>query len=409
LGSLGFECYGTAGMPETFNDSVEHEGGNDMGNVQSLSSLSGKDSMAIQEVIDHLLLECKTRPALKAIFESRILPLLNADSALYAWTDPDLLSPKLIDSINIPEEELALVDEFINKDPEAGALLTHSRPVIARDIEIPKYSEVTDPFQGEFLREDPFLSHGAPVREGYDFFSTSKIGVITLALRDPNLGAGIHRRLPCDKPWSVRDVCVLEHIRTPLLMAIKTIVLTEELATQRSIVDILAGSPTAIAVVDSEMRVSYSNPAWTELMTDEAGQELNTELKSILQKEKSKCDPPFASNAFSGTNPICKLSDRDCRLDFSPLRGDDLGDKDPWLLQVKPLAGRNPGSEGPLWEAGLTKREMEACELLRQGIDPQEIAERLFISPHTVKTHLKRIHRKLGVHTRAQLVAALNR
>ncbi len=396
---------------ETLNDSIRNASGKAMGNFQSLNSLSKKDSLAIEEIINHLLLKCKTRLALKALFESHILPLLKADSALYAWTDADLLSPKLIDAINIPEEELVLIDQFVNKDPEAGALLTHSHPVIARDIDIPKDTGAIqmDPFQEEFLREDPFASKSGSVREGYGFFSTSKAGVITLALRDPNLGAGIHRRLPCDKPWSLRDVCVLEQIRTPLLMAIKTIVLAEELAKHKSMLSILADSPTAIAVVDSEMRVNYSNPAWKELMIGEACQQLDPKLKSILQKEKLKCDPPFATNSFAGMSPVYKLSGRDCQLDFAPLRGDDLGDKELWLLQVKPLMELSLGSDGPLREAGLTKREVEACELLRQGIDPHLIAERLFISPHTVKTHLKRIHQKLGVHTRAQLVAALNR
>jgi len=45
---------------------------------------------------------------------------------------------------------------------------------------------------------------------------------------------------------------------------------------------------------------------------------------------------------------------------------------------------------------------------VREGIDDRQIAGRLFISPHTVKTHIKRIYEKLGVHSRAQLVATLN-
>ena len=381
-----------------------------MGNFQLMNSLCEKDYLAIQEVISRLL-GCRERSSLKALFETHILPLLNADSAIYAWTDPDLLSPKLIDSINIAEKDLAFINQFINKDPRAGSLLTHTHPVIARDIDIPGDNGAIreDPFREEPLREDPFSKKEPSVREGYNFFSTSQTGVITLALRDPNLGAGIHRRLPCDKPWTVRDVRVLEQIRTPLLMAIKTIVLTEELTKHKSIVNILADSPTAIAVVDSEMHVSYSNPAWNELMPGKASRQLDPEMKSILEKEKSKCELPLARNVFNGKDAIYKLSDKDYQLGFAPLRGYHPGDKDSWILQVKPMRELNPELDGQLQKAGLTKREIEACELLRQGIDSNEIAQRLYISPHTVKTHLKRIHQKLGVHTRAQLVVALNR
>ncbi len=51
---------------------------------------------------------------------------------------------------------------------------------------------------------------------------------------------------------------------------------------------------------------------------------------------------------------------------------------------------------------------MEVCILVKDGIANQEIASRLFISPHTTKNHIKSIHKKLDVNTRAQLVAFLN-
>ena len=375
-----------------------------------MNSLSEKDTLAIQDVVHHLH-RCRTRPELKVLFQSEILPLLKADSAIYAWTDPDLLSPRLIDSINISKEHLAFINGFINEDPQAGSLLTHTHPVIARDIEIPRAHEVNreDPFREEPWRDDPFAKNETRFRDGYGFFSTAQNDVITLALRDSNLGAAIHRFLPCEKPWSVRDVRVLEQIRTPLLTAIKTIVLTEELSTQKSLVDILADSPTAIAVVDRNMQVEYSNAAWNELMSGGRDRQLDPVMEGILKQEKSKLVPSTIANSLNGRDPIFKLSDRDYQLCFAPLHGVQLENKDPWLLQVKPLVDLDAELGGQLKEAGLTKREMEACELLRQGIDCNEVAERLFISPHTVKTHLKRIHQKLGVHTRAQLVAALNR
>lgn len=52
----------------------------------------------------------------------------------------------------------------------------------------------------------------------------------------------------------------------------------------------------------------------------------------------------------------------------------------------------------------LTEREREVLLLVARGRSNQEIAEDLFISPHTAKTHVNRIMTKLNAHDRAQLV-----
>jgi ATP/maltotriose-dependent transcriptional regulator MalT len=53
----------------------------------------------------------------------------------------------------------------------------------------------------------------------------------------------------------------------------------------------------------------------------------------------------------------------------------------------------------------LSVRELEVLSLIAQGNSNQQIAEQLFISLHTVKTHARRIHSKLGVERRTQAVA----
>jgi DNA-binding NarL/FixJ family response regulator len=53
----------------------------------------------------------------------------------------------------------------------------------------------------------------------------------------------------------------------------------------------------------------------------------------------------------------------------------------------------------------LTARELEVLTLLAEGLTPDELAARLFISNRTVGTHIQNIFRKLGVRTRAQAVA----
>jgi DNA-binding NarL/FixJ family response regulator len=53
----------------------------------------------------------------------------------------------------------------------------------------------------------------------------------------------------------------------------------------------------------------------------------------------------------------------------------------------------------------LTPREVEVLDLLARGLDPNEIARELVISPRTVASHLQNVMGKLGVHSRAHAVA----
>jgi DNA-binding NarL/FixJ family response regulator len=57
----------------------------------------------------------------------------------------------------------------------------------------------------------------------------------------------------------------------------------------------------------------------------------------------------------------------------------------------------------------LSRREQEVASALSDGLSNREIAERLQLSPHTVKNHIFRIFEKLGVSSRFELMAALGR
>ncbi|MGD0377543.1 MAG: AAA family ATPase [Streptosporangiaceae bacterium] len=57
------------------------------------------------------------------------------------------------------------------------------------------------------------------------------------------------------------------------------------------------------------------------------------------------------------------------------------------------------------WSA-LTRAEVEVVQLVTQGKTNREVADHLFISPHTVSAHLRHIFDKMGVKSRVQLAAA---
>jgi DNA-binding NarL/FixJ family response regulator len=57
----------------------------------------------------------------------------------------------------------------------------------------------------------------------------------------------------------------------------------------------------------------------------------------------------------------------------------------------------------------LTQREAEVTLCLVEGLDRAAIAERLYISTHTVRTHLRSVLQKLGAHSRLEVVAVVRR
>lgn len=59
--------------------------------------------------------------------------------------------------------------------------------------------------------------------------------------------------------------------------------------------------------------------------------------------------------------------------------------------------------------SSLSDRELEVLELLAEGLNGQMIAERLFLSPETVRTHVRNATTKLGARTRVQAVAMVVR
>jgi DNA-binding CsgD family transcriptional regulator len=69
-----------------------------------------------------------------------------------------------------------------------------------------------------------------------------------------------------------------------------------------------------------------------------------------------------------------------------------------------PVTGPFVCDEGRLRELGITPRELEILGLIAEGLSNREIADRLFVSENTVKTHSRRLFDKLGAQRRTQAV-----
>jgi DNA-binding NarL/FixJ family response regulator len=71
-------------------------------------------------------------------------------------------------------------------------------------------------------------------------------------------------------------------------------------------------------------------------------------------------------------------------------------------MQARPEKAPHPST--PDVESTLTAREIEILNAISRGFSYQETAELLAISVQTVHTHLKRIYRKLAVHSKTEAV-----
>ena len=69
-----------------------------------------------------------------------------------------------------------------------------------------------------------------------------------------------------------------------------------------------------------------------------------------------------------------------------------------------PVSGPFQRNQARVDQLGITARELEILEAIAAGLSTREIAERLFVSENTVKTHTARLFDKLSARRRTQAV-----
>ena len=84
-----------------------------------------------------------------------------------------------------------------------------------------------------------------------------------------------------------------------------------------------------------------------------------------------------------------------------------------WAIAVIPSCTTAPARPEPARAApapdGLTQREVEILGLIARGLTNPEIAAKLFLSNHTIKTHINRIFAKTGSRDRAAAIGYAHR
>ena len=161
---------------------------------------------------------------------------------------------------------------------------------------------------------------------------------------------------------------------------------------------------TGMVLLDSSLRPIYANAEAVKILAY-PGSPRKTKfvegfpvekIRAIIHKQQGDPESSFGTQLSSGRRRYL------CRV-YALTSSSKKGSESATVL----LFERNPGSLDLFQMAGefhLTQREREAVELLAQGLTSKEIANRMRISPNTVKAFLRLVMVKTGVSTRSGII-----
>jgi PAS domain S-box-containing protein len=157
-------------------------------------------------------------------------------------------------------------------------------------------------------------------------------------------------------------------------------------------------------VLDASGVVRWINPAAERLLGDVRGRHFTS---VVAPEERLRARELFtrkvlgATSATDTTGVLVSTAGTRLTLEISsvPLMG---GERVVGVFGL--LAG--PLSEGStVPHPHLTPRQAEVLRLLEQGFSTKQIAQELHLSTETVRNHVRRLFRALGVHSRLEAVA----
>lgn len=163
----------------------------------------------------------------------------------------------------------------------------------------------------------------------------------------------------------------------------------------------LDGSPRSASVTAIEPldHITYSPEAFA-LLTDEVPA-LRRRMTAALLRRLRRSEAEWSRTATQPEmllDALHELQDSDDATVAARAR-EDASDV------VRREAAAVPSA--PSGRELLTPGEVRVAELVAQGLSNRAIAERLYVSPHTVNSHLRHAFTKLGVNSRVLLAAAV--
>jgi len=184
--------------------------------------------------------------------------------------------------------------------------------------------------------------------------------------------------------------------------------LSEEATILQSALDTTS---SAVLLFDADGAIIYANRGGDRLLArqTEAGLRVEGDRHStsplvtlVCRAVETVADAPDGPSAWRGTLPLSDGSLMACEV----LRVNAAGDAAGVLAILQPVSPMPQQWIESFSQAhGLSPREEQTMQLLLEGLATTAIADRLSISRHTVRDHLKHLYRKTGTRSRGELVS----
>jgi len=218
--------------------------------------------------------------------------------------------------------------------------------------------------------------------DGISLFVPGPAGVAHLTLHDQPAGAEPGERLP-----------VLGLLLPSLKAGLDA---RARLAVHRAALD-AAAEP--LVAFDADGREVFRSAALARLLAaDPEAARLEAALAALAARVRPLA---YGRRADAPAVPVAAAEARTARAAYALravlLAPDALGDA--FLVTVEPrgLAAALPAADAVRQRFGLTRREAEVALLVAEGLANDAIADRLFVSPHTVRHHVEAAMAKLGL------------
>jgi PAS domain S-box-containing protein len=173
---------------------------------------------------------------------------------------------------------------------------------------------------------------------------------------------------------------------------------------------VFQASTNPIVVLDDEERIVEINDAALALLGARRFETVGTSMQARFSPDTRPAaertwQQMLQAGEYVGAQRILQLDGPEIEVDYASRLIEVSGRK---LVVVVVLPLEKPTFSSPATTADtarLSDREREVVALVALGLETPEIAKELYISEHTVRTHVRNVMARLGARTRAHLVA----